>query len=456
MNRKWVNKKVAGMLCIGLILGLFLHIQITKAEQGNTVGIANPRWNGEIVTWDCLYFGDYWQSNVDMDGKADRNDEKEPIKWRVLSVDGNDVFLMSDKVLDCQRYNETNESVTWETCTMRSWLNGYGADSNTCKKDYTSDNFLDNAFSVQEQEAIKDVEVVTADNSNYNTTGGNNTSDKIYLLSLDEIMNQLYGFNSTNELTLTRRAGNTTYAIAQGALNMAASTSDYFYSGYWWLRSPGNGNRRAVYIDNVGYINAFGIDVDNGDNGVRPVMHLDLSVNSTWYYAGEVTSEGAIHEIALPSATPSVSSKETESPIPTAKETSTETVSQNQWVKTDSVSATGGTVPTITPAPSLSEVQPEIVNHNKIDKVVLNKIKRVKKKNVLIKWNKIINVSGYQLQFSTTKRFKKVTNKTTVNSSIKVKKLKKKKTYYFRVRAYKKMAGRKVYGKWSNIKKIRM
>ena len=82
-----------------------------------------------------------------------------------------------------------------------------------------------------------------------------------------------------------------------------------------------------------------------------------------------------------------------------------------------------------------------------------------KKKALVVYWNKIANVSGYQIQVATDKKFKK--NKKTVtvakqNASKKtVKKLKAKKKYFVRVRAYKIIDGKKSYGKWSKIKTVK-
>ena len=82
-----------------------------------------------------------------------------------------------------------------------------------------------------------------------------------------------------------------------------------------------------------------------------------------------------------------------------------------------------------------------------------------KKKALVVYWNKIADVSGYQIQVATDKKFKK--NKKTVtvakqNASKKtVKKLKSKKKYFVRVRAYKKVNGKKSYGKWSKIKSVK-
>ena len=75
----------------------------------------NPRKEKRIITWDCIWFGHYPQS--DTTGKT-----KEPIRWRVLSVEGNDAFIMADRNLDMQQYNASRQAVSWEDCTMRSWL----------------------------------------------------------------------------------------------------------------------------------------------------------------------------------------------------------------------------------------------------------------------------------------------------------------------------------------------
>ena len=63
----------------------------------------------------------------------------EPIKWRILKVEGNQALLLSDIALDDQRYNMANEKITWETSTIRSWLNGYGSSFNAQGIDYSSD-----------------------------------------------------------------------------------------------------------------------------------------------------------------------------------------------------------------------------------------------------------------------------------------------------------------------------
>lgn len=95
------------------------NVQIRANDNGaKTHILSNPTKDttGNTI-WDCVYFGNYYQNDVE--GKY-----KEPIKWRVLKVDGNDAFLLADKGLDVKPWHESGDGVDWETCTLRSWLNG--------------------------------------------------------------------------------------------------------------------------------------------------------------------------------------------------------------------------------------------------------------------------------------------------------------------------------------------
>lgn len=91
----------------------------------------------------------------------------------------------------------------------------------------------------------------------------------------------------------------------------------------------------------------------------------------------------------------------------------------------------------------------------------LTKIKGVVAKNqkkckVKVTWKKVANSLGYQIQYATNKKFKKAKKKTVKSTFVTLKKLKKKKTYFIRIRAYKIADGKKVYGKWSSVKKVKV
>ncbi|MFQ9748125.1 MAG: DUF6273 domain-containing protein [Anaerobutyricum soehngenii] len=109
----------------------------------------------------------------------------EPIKWRVLSVDGTDALLLADVALDDQRYNLNYKSVTWATSSIRSWLNGYGVSANEPQKDYSHKNFLNAAFSSEEKNAIKITNVINDNNILWHCWSG--------ILSMPTLSTTAYG-----------------------------------------------------------------------------------------------------------------------------------------------------------------------------------------------------------------------------------------------------------------------
>ena len=259
-------------------------LQTAQTAKAAGYGINNPTTDSDgVTTWDCVYFGNYYQSS---------ETAKEPIKWRVLSVNGDDAFLLADQNLDCKPYNETYTSVTWETCTLRSWLNGYGEAGNINGKDYSGDNFIDVAFNQTEQSAIRTTSVINEDNPSFGTSGGNTTQDKIYLLSITEASNASYGFHATfGTASETRYSKNTDYAKAQGAYTSSSSSASYAGNGWWWLRSPALGADGASFVDDYGSDDYDTGNVDHDFNAVRPALHLNLS-SSVWRGAGQVSSSG--------------------------------------------------------------------------------------------------------------------------------------------------------------------
>lgn len=259
--------RTAGKKLMALILCAIMMITMlppgAKVSQAAT-SVSNPRTANGVSTWDCIYFGNYYQSN---------SSTKEPIKWRVLSVKENEAFVVADKALDCQPYNETYEDVTWETCTLRQWLNS---------------TFLDAAFDAEEQSAIKTTTVVNEDNISFGTAGGNTASDKIFLLSQNEVKNSSYGFNSVYDtVSETRQCKASAYAVEN---NCWTSSSDgYAGNCWWWLRSPGYLSNDASDVSYGGWGFSNGDYVYLGNYGVRPALNLNLS-SSSWKYAGTVSA----------------------------------------------------------------------------------------------------------------------------------------------------------------------
>lgn len=292
---KKTRKSIAILTTLAMILSLESGVTMPRKAQAADRGLKNPVTDSNgVTTWDCVYFGNYWQEDTNGDGIANQNDEKQPIKWRVLSVDGDDAFLLADQNLDARQYNTSyRDDVTWETCTLRSWLNGYGASANIENTDYSSDNFINTAFTVDEQRAILQTNVY---NMNYETM------DQVYLLSSAEASNASYGFNSRCDISSkTREARNTSYVKKQGALNTRGN-------GNWWLRSPG-GRGYWTSDDNgsIGYGDYYDDLIAPNSVAVRPALHLNLSSTDLWSYAGTVSAEGgsptSVSETPVPSAT---------------------------------------------------------------------------------------------------------------------------------------------------------
>ena len=359
----------------------------------------------------------------------------------MLSVEGDDVFLLADKNLDVEEYNDTATDVTWETCTMRSWLNGYGAEENKDGKDYRDNNFLDNAFSADEQSAIKTTNVVNSDNPDHGPEGGNDTRDQLYLLSIDEVMKREYGFASSDGFTYTRQAVNTAYTAGGGETGSEYMGSAGKADG-WWLRSPGGPSNDASGVDDSGYVFTIGRYVYAIYNAVRPALHLNLSSDSGWSYAGTVTSDEKAEDPETP--TPS------QFPAPSEAE------------KTQKPQGTGepgtpsqlGT--SVAPAPGVSsDPGKATVEKSALGKVSALKLKQ-KKRTVTASWKKLTGAKGYQICYSTSKKWKGKKQKLVTKNKAVIKNLKKKKTYYFRVRGYRLERTKKVYGAWSGVKKIKI
>jgi hypothetical protein len=196
---------------------------------------------------DVIFFGSYEQDN-------DTSNGKEEIEWQILEKQDNKILIISKYALDCQQYNTEKTDVTWETCTLRSWLNS---------------TFIDNAFSEAEQSMIADTKVTADKNPNYSTNPGNDTTDKIFLLSINEV-NKYF---TTNE---SRKCVPTAYAIEQGAYTSDSYTSGGKATCWWWLRSPGSSQDFASIVNCGGSVYFRGNCVGYSYVCVRPALWINL------------------------------------------------------------------------------------------------------------------------------------------------------------------------------------
>ena len=202
---------------------------------------------------------------------------------------------MADQALDCNEFNETYKTVTWENSTIRSWLNGYGSGSNGDGIDYTTDSFYEIAFTASERKAILTTTVINEDNPVYHTAGGNDTSDKLFFLSLREAVNEDYGFcpkmeagsNERNAVeSASRWIESTAYAKAMGTNPVSHDTLTGGNANVWWsLRTLGYNLYNYFQITGVnayGAASCYGSDVDFKFCGVVPALYLNRS-SDCWY-----------------------------------------------------------------------------------------------------------------------------------------------------------------------------
>lgn len=232
---RFANICIFAVVVVFGVYALFATNYIDKMKSTELKPLAELK---SVSVGDHFTFGSYPQGT---------EGEIEPIEWRVLYMQDDKALVISEKLLDNVRYNETHSSVTWETCSLRKWMNDY---------------FFHVAFSSSEQKKIVKVKIQNDNNPQYQTSGGNATNDSVFALSIDEAKAL---FSSNN--------------------NRIADSSSYNYSKRsdrqsnmietWWLRTPGENNEKAVFVIN-GRILYKGDDVDYNFGSVRPAMWIKI------------------------------------------------------------------------------------------------------------------------------------------------------------------------------------
>jgi hypothetical protein len=189
-------------------------VKIGNGAFSNCTGLTNLVYGGEIRA------GILFQ----MDGYL----------WRVLEVRDGKALIISEDIVGRKAYNTELMDITWADCSLRAYLN----------------NDFYNTLSTDTQARIAETQVTNNDNPNHGTPGGANTTDKIFLLSIDEARTY---FNDN---------------AARIAYDSSGSAS------WWWLRSPGDGSIDAAYVVIDGRLH--GHDVNSVFGGVRPALWLNL------------------------------------------------------------------------------------------------------------------------------------------------------------------------------------
>lgn len=216
-----------------------------KIEECNINIYGEEVWNKvkSVNVGDTYRFGSYEQDNNKSNGQED-------IEWLVLAKEGTKILVISKEALDRKPYNTSHTEVTWETCTLRKWLNN---------------DFINAAFSADERTMIPTVTVSADKNPEYSTNPGNATQDQVFLLSITEV-NKYFSSDSA------RQCEPTDFAVANGAYVNSNNGNRW-----WWLRSPGVYQISAANVRDDGDVSETGGGVGDVDGAVRPALWIDLN-----------------------------------------------------------------------------------------------------------------------------------------------------------------------------------
>lgn len=176
-------------------------------------------------------------------------DRSSSLEWIVIDRDNDKALVITKNIIDCKKFNEKHGETYWGSCTLRSWLNS---------------DFLNSSFAQFEIEKIVTKYVQSTKNPTYKTQRGENTYDKIFLLSIDEA-NKYFPTSEKTKCTVTP------LAKKNGAY---CDTLGY---GYWWLRTTGEYANEISYIFYSGGVSTKGYDATGTIFGVRPAMWISLA-----------------------------------------------------------------------------------------------------------------------------------------------------------------------------------
>lgn len=149
--------------------------------------------------------------------------------WRVLDKKDGKVLLLKDNALGSTPFDETGKNTTWESSSVRKWLN----------KDFLQENFLQ-----EEQDIILKTTVKNTPNTTYNTPAGKDTTDKLFLLSCGEVNQYTKGIHKTNSC--------------------------------WWLRTPGAAANSMSFVYRDKTVMDYGYDVTNTKITVKPAIWVNV------------------------------------------------------------------------------------------------------------------------------------------------------------------------------------
>lgn len=214
----------------------------------------------------------------------------EPIRWRIIAEENGEALLLCDSIIANMQYQSDYE---YESSVGGYCTTSNGAPSGTYANNYMYSNarvwlnetFYKTAFNQMQQGIVLTTEVDNSEESAnpYGSPRSNkcvceNTSDKVFLLSICEATNETYGFASYITSDTARRMMTSDYSRATGAY--MDTGSDNNGNGWWWTRSPYDSNDR--FTTNAYLITETGVafspyDVGSNAGGVVPALRIQLN-----------------------------------------------------------------------------------------------------------------------------------------------------------------------------------
>ena len=241
-----------------------------KMEEGK--GYKDEYDISSLNVGDTIEFGSYEQDGSIVNGS-------EPLSWVVYEKTDDKVYLLAKDAIDCLPINYDEECEgdlpTWEVCSLRRWLN---------------ENFYNAAFNDYEKALIANTKLENSDNVKYGTEAGNDTEDKIFLLSDKEALK----LKKENAQLIS---GSYTKYCQERGVEIEGEKCR------WWLRTPGHMDEddyedemySFTFMETNDTVHEYGLlwfcdfEVDDCEDyaldimnglGVRPVITLDLAAGN--------------------------------------------------------------------------------------------------------------------------------------------------------------------------------
>ena len=180
--------------------------------------------------------------------------------WRVLDVQDGRALIITENVIEERAYHIGGGNITWEHSTIRSYLN----------------NQFFNSFNAADRARIAETRVVNNDNPWFGTPGGNDTTDRIFLLSLEEVVRY---FGDSGQLANQNHPNNHGWGFSDQYGTARIARNIHGHESWWWLRSPGSNSHYAANVfSSTGGLNVGGLIASTGpvSGGVRPALWLEL------------------------------------------------------------------------------------------------------------------------------------------------------------------------------------